>query len=143
MYVGCCLHGMFDEILLFCALFMSLRTTKSLKLVKEMDHPGVFSLRVCKKIKNQNKKLGIGNLLTANPGVCFSFWRKPSQTQHWNVESRNLDLRGRVSDNIFNLKFIYSEPQNIWTLTANPLHTFWFDGIYFSLITLGMNFNAV
>ena len=103
LYVGCCLHGMFDEILLFCALFMSLRTTKSLKLVKEMDHPGVFSLRVCKKIKNQNKKLGIGNLLTANPGVCFSFWRKPSQTQHWNVESRNLDFRGRVTDNILNL----------------------------------------
>ena len=102
LYVGCCLHGMFDEILLFCTLFMALMTIKSLKLVKEMDHPGVFSLTVCKKIKNQNKKLGIGNLLTANPGVCFSFWRKPSQTQHWNVESRNLDLRGRVSDNIFN-----------------------------------------
>ena len=107
LYVVCCLHGMFDEILLFCKLFMSVMTTKSLKLVKEMDHPGVFSLRVCKKIKNQNKKLGIGNLLTANPGVCFSFWRKPSQTQHWNVEWRNLDFRGRVTDNILNLIAIF------------------------------------
>jgi hypothetical protein len=63
-----------------------------------MDNPGIFSLTVCKKkLKFKIRKI---DLLTANPGVCFYFWRKPSQTQHWNVESRNLDFRGRVSDNV-------------------------------------------
>ena len=128
---GCCLHGMFDEILLFCTLFMAFMTTKSLKLVKGMDHPGIFSLTVCKKIKNQNQKL----IFTDSQPWCLFFFL--TQTKP------NATLKCRITQPRFQRAWIWEhasltagnalervqrvhEPADLWDIT---FWTRWFWGL--------------
>ena len=113
---GCCLHGMFDEILLFCTLFMAFMTTKTLKLVKGMDHPGIFSLTVCKK----KLKIKIRNWYTDSQPWCLFFFltqTKPNATLKCRITQPRFQRACNWQHFKFNSQFFFFETGTVHTIS--------------------------